>query len=85
LREIAGPVRSVQKVSRKIVEATILRLCEERYLLPDDLADLDSHLRPIYHAFIPAFRKGYLLVLVIRTRTDLFPDYSGSFRFEVIG
>ena len=40
LREIAGPVRSVRKASRKIVETTILRLCEGRYLTLDDLADL---------------------------------------------
>ena len=40
LREIARPVGSVRKASRKVVEATILRLCEGRYLTLDDLADL---------------------------------------------
>ncbi len=45
LREIARPVGSVRKASRKVVEATILRLCEGRYLTLDDLADLHSHLR----------------------------------------
>lgn len=45
LREVAGPVRSVRKAPRKIVEATILRLCEGRYPTLDDLADLYSHLR----------------------------------------
>ena len=43
LREIARPVGSVRKASRKVVEATILRLCEGRYLALDDLADLHSH------------------------------------------
>ena len=40
LREIARPVGSVRKASRKVVEVTILRLCEGRYLTLDDLADL---------------------------------------------
>ena len=40
LREVARPVGSVRKASRKVVEATILRLCEGRYLTLDDLADL---------------------------------------------
>jgi len=40
LREIAGQVRSVRKASRTVVEATILCLCEGRYLTLDDLADL---------------------------------------------
>ena len=38
LREVAGPVRSVWKALRKVVEVTVLRLCEGRYL-----ADLHSH------------------------------------------
>ncbi len=45
LREIARPVGSVRKASRKVVEATVLRLCEGRYLALDDLAGLPSHLR----------------------------------------
>ena len=45
LREIARPVRSMQKASREVVEATILGLCRWRYLTLDDLADLYSHLR----------------------------------------
>lgn len=45
LREIARPVGSVRKTPRKVVEATILRLCEGRYLTLDDMADLPSHLR----------------------------------------
>jgi len=40
LRKIAGPVSSVRKASKKVVEATILHLCEGRYLTLDDLADL---------------------------------------------
>jgi len=40
LREIARPVGSVRKASRKVVEATVLRLCEGRYLTPGDPADL---------------------------------------------
>lgn len=77
LREVAGPVRSVRKAPRKIVEATILCLCEGRYLTLDDPAVANR-------AFIPAFRKSYLLLPVIRTHTDLFPGYSGSFRAKVI-
>jgi len=38
LREVAGPVRSVWKALRKVVEVTVLRLCEGRCL-----ADLHSH------------------------------------------
>ena len=45
LHEIARPVGSVRKASRKVVEATVLRLCEGRYLALDDLAGLPSHLR----------------------------------------
>ncbi len=43
LREIARSVGSVRETSRKVVEATMLRLCEGRYLALDDLADLHSH------------------------------------------
>lgn len=40
LREIARPVRSVRKAPKKVVEETILCLCEERFLTLDDLAEL---------------------------------------------
>lgn len=40
LRKIAEPIRSLRKAPRDRVEATILRLCEGRYLTLDELADL---------------------------------------------
>ena len=40
LLEIAEPVRSLRNASREVVEATILLLCDGRYLTLENLADL---------------------------------------------
>jgi ATP-dependent DNA helicase RecG len=40
LLEIAEPVRSLRNAPREVVEATILLLCDGRYLTLENLADL---------------------------------------------
>lgn len=45
LLEIAEPVRSRRKAPKDVVEATILRLCDGRYLTLENLADLLNRVR----------------------------------------
>lgn len=74
LRELARPVGSVRETPREVVEATILCLCEGGTWPMMTWPTCTRTLRPVVNrAFIPAFRKSYLLLPVIRTHTDLFP------------
>jgi len=87
LHEIARPVGSVRKASRKVVEATVLRLCEGRYLALDDLAGLPSHLRVLtLHSggsiaarnLLREGRGGYATFLIFA----LSPDTNASIEFR---
>lgn len=65
LRAVAGSVRSVRKAPRKIVEATILRLCEGRYQTLDDPASRQSRLHTCVQkelSFITCNTHAYRLV-----------------------
>jgi len=55
----------MRKASRKVVEATTLRLCEGRYPTLDDLADLHSHLM-VLMLLAPTHRVLSLTVFVPR-------------------
>ena len=62
LREIARPVGSVRKAPKKVVEATILRLCEGRCLILDDLGYTvkpNKIIRQVRHLLRSSFRRRW--------------------------
>ncbi len=77
LREIAESVRSQRKTPRNIVEATILRLCEEEFLTLEDLADLLNRTRDTLrnHYINPMLDDGRLEAKYKNVRTHPCQGY----------
>jgi hypothetical protein len=77
LLEIAEPVRSRRKAPKDVVEATILRLCDGRYLTLENLADLLNRGKDSLrnHYINPMLESGRLEAKYKNVRTHLLQGY----------